>query len=72
MTQAMIDAEFGELRVLQSNMLLYLLFALTFAIALLAMILKLCFKKVNCVRKISEIVWRAIFFNLLLRTAIET
>ena len=72
MTQEMIDAEFGELRVLQSNMLLYVLFASIFAMALLAKTVKLCFKRVNCVRKISEIVWRAIFFNLLLRTAIET
>ena len=72
MTQTMIDADFGELRILQSNMLLYLLFALIFAIALLAMIVKLCFKKVKRAIKISEIVWRAIFFNLLIRTVIET
>ena len=46
MTQAMIDADFGELRILKSNMLLYLLFALILAIVLLAMIMKLCFKNV--------------------------
>ena len=72
MTQSMIEAEFGELRVLKSNILLYIFFALILAVALLAMIVRLCFWKVRRVKSISQIVWRAIFFNFLLRTALET
>lgn len=68
----MIDAEFGESRVVRSNILFYVAFASVMVLAIVALLIYFSCKCCKCIQTIAEKVWRAVFFNIMLRTVFET